>query len=400
MCPRRVVEAGRLCVSLLRGAARVIRDVEHVLAYQDPKHACNQGSIVRLANGELLLGYNEERGVAHADSGQSCVIRSADGGRTWDAASRVVVWPYDEHTGNWDCAFAQISDGTILMHTRVCAFMSPTALKDGADQVLGGPPPGRAERLKRQTGYSIARSTDGGRTWSTPRPVNTSPMTDSGLGPYVVGGSGAGHIIELAHGGLLMPLHGIMSREWPTRGGETIRCFTLRSDDGGHNWEYWSTVAYDAASIIDWAEPGMTRLRNGRLVCLLRAHARPGRFDNLWLVYSDDDGASWSRPARTPVWGYPPDVMQLADGRVLAVYGYRRAPWGVRGCVSEDGVTWDIRNEFTIREGGAASADFPQYWHIGYPTVTQCADGTIVAAYHEYTGEPPIQCMWVTRFLL
>jgi hypothetical protein len=31
----------------------------------------------------------------------------ANGGRRWDPATRVVVWPRTEHVGNWDCAFAQ-----------------------------------------------------------------------------------------------------------------------------------------------------------------------------------------------------------------------------------------------------------------------------------------------------
>lgn len=372
-------------------------DVEHVMAYKEPEHAVNQGSIIRLQNGEILFGFNQERGKVHADSGQSCLIRSVDGGRTWDASSKVVVWPWTEHGGNWDCAFAQISDGTILMHTRVCSFMAPTALKDGADQVIGGPPPGRRERLKRQTGYAICRSDDGGRSWSEAISVNTAPIADSGLSAYIVGGSGAGHIIELGDGGLLMPLHGTISREFGTRAGESTRCFVLRSDDGGHNWEYWATVAFDPASILNWAEPGVVRLDGGTLVCLMRTSARPGRFDNLWFTHSRDDGASWSRPERTSLWGYPADIIQLQDGRVLAVYGYRRAPWGVRGCISEDGLAWDIENEIMIREGGAADPSFPQYWHIGYPSVTQCEDGTIVVAYHEYDDDP-IQVLWITRF--
>jgi hypothetical protein len=182
--------------------------------------------------------------------------------------------------------------------------------------------------------------------------------------------------------------------------GETPRVFVLRSDDGGYNWEYWATVAYDPGHILTFAEAGMTRLLDGRLICLMRTESRPGRFDNMWFASSDDDGASWSRPLRTKLWGYPADVIQLFDGRVLAVYGYRRAPWGVRGCLSADGVNWDPKDEFVIREGGAASPDaVREYWHIGYPTVTQCADGTVVAAYHQYhEGERPIQCMWVTRF--
>jgi hypothetical protein len=99
------------------------------------------------------------------------------------------------------------------------------------------------------------------------------------------------------------------------------------------------------------------------------------------------------------LWGFPADATQLQDGPVLAVYGHRRDPFGVRGCLSDDGITWLRENEFIIKEGGAAPSSFRQYWHTGYPTVTQCDDGTIVTAYHEYTNDAqPIQCMWVTRF--
>ena len=41
------------------------------------------------------------------------------------------------------------------------------------------------------------------------------------------------------------------------------------------------------------------------------------------------------------------------------------------------------------------------YQHIGYPTVAQMADGTIVAAYHEWSeGEQPLQYVLCTRFKL
>jgi len=86
----------------------------------------------------------------------------------------------------------------------------------------------------------------------------------------------------------------------------------------------------------------------------------------------------------------------------------------VRGCVSEDGLTWDISNEFVIREGGVPlplmgkgarvlldALIIQQYWHIGYPSVTQLKDGTVVVAYHEYSDdEHPIQYLMVTRFKL
>jgi hypothetical protein len=86
----------------------------------------------------------------------------------------------------------------------------------------------------------------------------------------------------------------------------------------------------------------------------------------------------------------------------------------VRGCVSEDGSTWETLGEFTIREGGVPKRSggggaptlqdtliFAQYWHIGYPTAAQLADGTIVVAYHEYSDdERPLQYLRCTRFRL
>ena len=45
-----------------------IKDVEHVSIYKDPDfaQACNQVSIVLLQNGDVFLGFNEERYPIHA----------------------------------------------------------------------------------------------------------------------------------------------------------------------------------------------------------------------------------------------------------------------------------------------------------------------------------------------
>jgi len=61
-----------------------MKDAEHVFVYKDPDlaHACNQVSLVTLQNGEVFMGFNEERYPVHADSGQSCFIKSTDGGKS------------------------------------------------------------------------------------------------------------------------------------------------------------------------------------------------------------------------------------------------------------------------------------------------------------------------------
>ena len=100
-----------------------------------------------------------------------------------------------------------------------------------------------------------------------------------------------------------------------------------------------------------------------------------------------------------------------------------------RGVISEDGINWDIKNEFIIREGGVPGKvieenpstksnhaersrflndggeinyDHPGvFQHIAYPTVAQAQDGTIAACYHEWTDDAkPIQFLQCSRFKL
>jgi hypothetical protein len=359
-----------------------VKNVEHIFVYKDPAHATNQVSIVNSQSGDILMAFNEERGPYHRDNGQSCLIRSHDGGKTWDPATKLEIWPYTDLVGNWDCALAQISDGTLLLEARVCAFFEKGIAWEGdqAHQM-------RFARLFGQIRTVLLKSKDDGHTWSEPYPINTRPCSQGG-------GSGSGHVIELPDGGLLLALGG-------SGPGLSGRSYTVRSDDGGDNWEYWSTIAHDPAGIIYWFEPGMSRLNDGKLICFLRSGHRPARQGKLWFTYSKNEGRTWSPAEPTNLWGYPADAIQLQDGRTLVIYGYRRPPWGVRGCVSEDGLTWDIKNEFIVRKGGAAPPTFRAYWHIGYPTCCQLDDGTILVGYHEYSKDTtPVQHLRCTRFTL
>ena len=164
----------------------------------------------------------------------------------------------------------------------------------------------------------------------------------------------------------------------------------------------------------------MLRLKDGRLVSFMRTHVNPsGDSKNMVFVVSDDDGFSWTPPKWTNIWGFPAETIALQDGRYLMIYGYRRPPYGVRGVVSDDGLTWDVKNEFVIREGGVPGnpdAEGPNasarrrridwrhpgpYQHIGYPSVAQLPDGTIVASYHEWDeADRPLQFVLCTRFRL
>jgi hypothetical protein len=106
------------------------------------------------------------------------------------------------------------------------------------------------------------------------------------------------------------------------------------------------------------------------------------RKECLWQSESTDAGKTWTLPRRTPIWGFPADLLPLRSGKLLCAYGYRRRPYGVRACLSHDeGRTWDIEHELILRADGAGP-------DVGYPSSVQLDDGTIFTAY--YMEEPPV----------
>ena len=374
--------------------------VEHAVVAIDGsgQHAYNQVNVRRIASGRLAAVFNEERFPFHHDSGQTVLITSDDDGATWTAPS--VVLPFTATTGNWDCGICELGDGTLLVNFTMAGYFKRGIRPEQPSWTRGPMTEAHGDwtwayKTMGWLGTYTVRSTDGGVTWGAPVPVNARPLKHAGcrLGAWLTG-----------EGSLLLGVYGRIRGYGEEGENESTRSALLRSDDGGYNWEYYATMAYDPASIVDFEEPAIVRLGDGRLVGALRTHVNPsGDAKNLAFVVSEDDGFSWSPPKFSNVWGYPAEFATLPDGRVLMIYGYRRPPYGVRGIVSADGVTWDRAREFTIREGGVPAryaANPGIYQHIGYPSVTLLGDGRALAMYHEYTDDADghLQHIVQTRF--
>ena len=400
-----------------------IKNLTHHLIYKDPTllHCENQVSVKQLSDGQVLAVFNEERFPYHSDTGQTVMVRSTDGGITFNPATKQTIVPWTDNTANWDCGLAELADGTLMVNFTLRAFFKrgirpeqPSWSSEPMTEEWGDWT--WAYRLWRWIGTYVVKSSDKGRTWGDKTPVNTVPLTHAGcrLGSW-----------QMPSGSILMGVYGRIRGYEEAGEHETSRAALLRSDDNGENWEYYSTLAYDPAGIINFTEPALLRLKDGRLVCFLRTEVLPsGDSKNLAMVVSEDEGFSWTLPKFTNIWGYPAELIQLQDGRYLMVYGYRRPPYGVRGVISENGLTWDVKNEFVIRQGGVPGEhtdDQPDstmidptsgrvlggvdwknpgiYQHIGYPSVVQLKDGTILAAYHEWSEDAnPVQYVLCSRF--
>jgi hypothetical protein len=82
-------------------------------------------------------------------------------------------------------------------------------------------------------------------------------------------------------------------------------------------------------------------------------------------------------------WGAPGDLVQMRDGRVACVYGYRVRPYGIRARISEDGgETWG--GEIVLREDGGS-------WDLGYPRVIEHSPGRLLCIYYMNTSDDPVQ---------
>ncbi|HEV2362775.1 MAG TPA: sialidase family protein [Caulobacteraceae bacterium] len=339
------------------------------------------------------------------------MTRSADGGLSWSDPTVVLDWT--DTRGNWDCGFCELADGTWMVNLTIAGFFKRGVRAEGVSWASGPTSEAWGDwtwsyRTMGWLGTAVVKSQDRGRTWSSPIPVNVRPLKHGGcrLGCW-----------QLPSGAILMGLYGRIRGYGEEGENESTRSALMRSDDGGDNWEYYSTLAYDPASIIDYEEPALLRLADGRLVSFMRTHVNPsGDAKNLVFVVSEDDGFSWTPPKWTNIWGYPAETIPLADGRYLMIYGYRRPPYGVKGVVSADGLSWDDRDSFFVSEGGVPGApgaaqspgrrrvDWKNpgvFQHTGYPSVVQLGDGSIVASYHQWDeAERPLQYVRCTRFRL
>ncbi len=355
-----------------------VKNARKVTIYRDPRRYTCQVGATQLANGDVVVIFNEARGRAHLDFDSIALVRSTDNAESWDPATHRMVWGCTHTFGSDTPSIMQLRDGTLLCNFLMTAFVDRKAIFEDL-----GPQSERLSAMRECDGVWLTRSDDNGETWAPAYKASVSPMR---------WGQPIDEPIELPDGSLLMALQGMLRARAYHADEEPYRCFLIRSDNQGQDWEHWSTIAYDPAGIVSFSEPALGRMPDGTLVCMMRTMHQPRRrHQRMWLSYSRNDGESWSPPEATNLWGYPADFTLLRDGRLLCTYGYRRDPMGVRGCISSDGIHWDAANEFVIRDGGTAPkpAEPGWYWHIGYPTSIQLKNGTIFTVDHQWTGQEP-----------
>ncbi len=331
--------------------------IKHIEIYASHDEYCAWPAMIRAANGDLLVTFciNEEH---LGPDGKIVMVRSTDNGKTWSLPEIIYDTPIDDrHAG-----LTLLKNGKIITHTWSTFWASkkyrdlpPKAYeKEMIDRWCEHVEIQEYKNAENKHGQWSRTSIDNGKTWSENRPGKDS----------IHGG------IQLQDGTLLVASYRLDK--------ERIGVYSVKSPE--ENWQKISDVGCPIPDSLRFGEPHILQLASGRIIMMIRATAKPyNDLDPkcyLWGTYSDDNGQTWVPPYQTPLWGFPPHLLKLSDGRILCTYGYRKPPFGQRACISTDGVNWKKEDEVILRDD-AYNKD------LGYPVSVELEPGIVLSVYYQ-----------------
>jgi photosystem II stability/assembly factor-like uncharacterized protein len=221
--------------------------------------------------------------------GRAMIAKSTDNGVTWSKPETLLDSPFDDR----HAAITELSDGTLLCSLFTYPNGNATSVEND---------PGKAPFM------GVVRSTDGGKTWE--QEIRRMPLG------FTMSATD-GPPLELPDGSILL------AGEAKEKSGKMVSV-VYRSTDRGATWNFLSKVATD----YNQHEPSMARLGDGTLVMISRPEGD--------IVWSSDDGKTWTDPVTFGIRMYAPTLLVLADGTLLCHYGsYNHG--GLRAIFSTDG---------------------------------------------------------------
>lgn len=267
---------------------------------------------------------------------------SADGGRTWGEA-----WVVNDTPKASD-----FDPGFVYAANRLLLFFSTGRWESN-------PPQGRGKKAGVDSFHMFVKeSSDGGRTWSEMRDMQTSP-----------GWNCRSNGIRLQDGTLLIPTHHL---QYPHKSS------VLLSKDDGNTWTRGADIT--TPDEVGAAEPSVTQLPGGALLMVLRTND-----GHLWLVRSTDGGRNWSKPERQDMTAArsSANLWTTAGGKVVLTHNPTKPPLRTEitmRVLGDDGMSWSA--PLTV-----AKVQPPQendaLWdrQVSYPSVCELPDGTLLVVW-------------------
>lgn len=367
-----VIIACTVAISSTVDAQSAADIISHTIIAKQADRYIGWPSIARTADNELIAVFSGDRDEHVCPWGKTQMVRSTDNGQTWSPVETINNTPLDDR----DAGVLFTARNTLIVSWFTSlAFTDPRYIKNYPEEETKTWKR-HIEKLSDEIkdewlGCWVRRSTDGGKTWGDHLEIGVN----SPHGP-----------IQLSNGRLLYAGKTL----WDDKQELVVK----ESRDDGVTWQRIGAIPIpDGKSIERYHEVHAVENDDGVIVALIRYHAseRSGYF--MQQSESSDGGKTWTEPHSSGIWGYPPHLLKLRDGRIVVVYGHRREPYGEYACVSYDGgMTWDTDN--TIMLAPAMNGD------LGYPASTELDDGSILTVYYQIDQPGEKTCLMGTRWKL
>lgn len=352
-----------ICLSVLltttHAFATQVSIADTTVVYKTPGVYAAFPGLFKAEDGTLVVTFTTRVTESHYDmTGGSKSLISKDGGQTWQEPDHIYLNPaYKTRDGRY-----VIPAPNSWRETTADNAAKLTAAGVTVNQSNG--------KYYYATGASLTISKDKGRTWTK---KDLQLPQHSLLMGYNVASN-----LKTSKGIRLQAVYGKIKST------EKDRTFLLRSDESGRSWQLRALSTYYSG----FNETALVETRDGSVLAMMRSN--PDLDGYLYSAVSKDSGYTWSTPKKTKIWGYPASLYRLPDNRILCLYGYRKAPMGIRAVIlASDYVNID-GNEMILRDDAVGSVA-----NVGYPVVVE-SQGKLVVAYY-ITGQDGITGIAVTR---
>lgn len=229
-----------------------------------------EGAFIRLKDGRIMYAYTEYVGDSNEDWDPAHIsaIFSRDEGETW-GDKRILMERSPKDKNVMSVSLMRMENGDLGMF-----FLRKT----GANCIL-----------------NLVRSADEGQTWGEP-----TVCTDEGY--YVVNND---RVIRLQNGHLLFPANMHTTPEAPT----SVQYY-FRSDDDGKTWKKLGEplVHPFPNSMSGLQEGGVYQYDDGNIWGWART-----RSGSQFLMFSKDEGLTWTTPCGSELFTGPDSPMQVKD---------------------------------------------------------------------------------------
>ncbi|MBQ4037650.1 MAG: exo-alpha-sialidase [Clostridia bacterium] len=337
--------------------------------------SCSFPAVCQLRNGTLIASFKAaRRKIPDNASDRAAAVFSYDNGKTWSQPAELFEAPVvdGKPTTLRTLYFIEIKEGDLL------------AVCNAVDATMTDLPYYNEETEGLKMTYILfSHSYDNGKTWEPLERIQVETFRDLPL-PL----TGAPHITKEGRIGIQFEVnkHYYETEYW------VHHSAAVYSEDGGKTWGN-EVVITDCPEIYYW-DQRISALPDGRVCDIFWTFdRRKGDYINIHYCESHDGGRSYGPLLDTGLSGQPGNVLQTADGALLAIYINRDAAPVIRLARSEDGKVWqDVLTVFDFGKNtkGKENAGMNDVWaemgafNIGHPFMTRLNDGTILA--HFYSG--------------